>query len=704
MKYPLMAFICVAQLFQGSAAWASIGSTADIAKYSHNKTLRISGSTFYTTEIQKLYALRSNRSVWFNNGVSNGKLDAYFQFIQSVANPGPGNLETWVPIASSYSQGIDEATWITLELVATESIIVYMNSLGIYDYSNLNKALSGSVANFINYLSGLNPTTPTIPPVVTDPNAGPVLTANDPLIPAEPTLADTPIAFSNAKYANDPSPAAFDSFAALTSDPLFTTAAGQPNEMANALKDTLRSASRHGLNPNDYWGQDLENSYQTALAGQGAEFEVKAKRAVLRYAFHLTGGRLNPQAIDAKLLKFQPPQFTDNAGLVALLKGNATGLKMGLELYAPQTPQYKQVVSTLVRLQNLKQQNLWRRFGAPVQPLRRGDSSGIVVALRQQLMNLGYLRVAGNTYDANLDAAIKSYIQSNGLSKMDSRFWNSFAPTVDARIQQVSVNLEKLRWIPRDSRPRFAVVNLAAQEIRLYDQGLTKMKFRTVNGRQDRPTTSMLQQARSIILNPTWTVPPTLAVKDKLPMIRQNPNYMIEHNMYILDAHTGQYITDMSLVDLNLITGDDQTRYYFVQGPGNQNALGVLKFPLQNMDGTLNSDDIYMHDTNERELFVETNRYRSSGCVRLQYPLEFAAELLKDKGMTIDDIKAKVPWDNPDQEVSLDQTNQYINLPKPLTVYLIYLTSDMTDDGAVRLFEDTYGLDAKIVVGLKSSI
>jgi murein L,D-transpeptidase YcbB/YkuD len=217
----------------------------------------------------------------------------------------------------------------------------------------------------------------------------------------------------------------------------------------------------------------------------------------------------------------------------------------------------------------------------------------------------------------------------------------------------------------------------------------------------------MLQQSKRVILNPTWTVPLRIAAVDKVPLIRANPNYLREHNMYVLDANTRQYIDYNYLNTEDLLRGlsEDPSRnkYYIVQGPGNLNALGVLKFPLQDMNGNLNSSDIFMHDTNERLLFENAVRYNSSGCIRLQYPLEFAAELLKGKGWTVDDIKARVPWNDPSAYVGLENTQQSVSLDKPLLVYIMYMTVDQNDDGSVRLFEDHYGLDAKIVEALKAS-
>lgn len=705
MKYSLLALFCAVQLFQAPLAMARTGDAADIAKFSRYDNLRISGHLFYTTEIRKLYALRANRSVWFDNGRSNGRLEAYLNYVRRVYDAGQDNREIWIPLTRNFYSTADANTWVTLELVATHSLLTYLNSRGVSDYRDLNAVLSGSIQDFNYYLQHLRlqgtqvKPVPVTPPIQISPlpsvTPAPAVTAQGPA---------TPIGTSNARYVTDPGNDDVNQFYQANNSSVWTDGYGRPNALAAALRDTLRSAGRHGLNPDDYWDANLESLYQNTQSGNGMLFETNATYALLRYVSHLNAGRVDPQQVDSKLFKFSTRKFSDYQTLALIVQGGAANLKNSLDAFAPQIPEYKGLMANITRLQNLKAQGAWKKIGQPAKAVQMGESNPVISSVRQQLANLGYQNVgSGNVYDADFDKLVQSYQAANGLpSKIDYRFWNSFYKSVDDSIQTVSVNMEKLRWVPRNSNNRFAFVNLAAQEIRLLDQNNTLMKFRTVNGRSDRPTPSMIQQTKRVILNPTWTVPPGLAIKDKLPLIRQDANYMTLHNMYVFDARANQYIMDVSKVNLNAFTDSNNTPYYLVQGPGNQNALGVLKFPLQNLDGSPNADDIYMHDTNERELFPETNRLRSSGCIRLQYPLEFAAELLKDK-MSVDDIKARVPWDDPTQTVSVQQTNQSVSLSKPLIVYVMYLTSEQNDDGSVRIFDDAYGLDAKIVAALNAS-
>ena len=128
--------------------------------------------------------------------------------------------------------------------------------------------------------------------------------------------------------------------------------------------------------------------------------------------------------------------------------------------------------------------------------------------------------------------------------------------------------------------------------------------------------------------------------------------------------------------------------------PGPDNALGVVKFPLQNPWA------IYLHDTNDRELFAEGKRHLSSGCVRLEQPLELAAYLLKDQpGWSLQDIQAFVPMTRDQKPVELEKK---VPLKRPMPVYFLYLTVEKSEDGSLRFIDDVYGQDTRLSKALQN--
>lgn len=710
MKYSILALICAVQMLQAPAAFA-IGENATIAKFARFKSLNAERAALNMSEISRIYGMRGNQSIWFDYyGQSNGLLEAYFRHLGTARDVTQANRNTWIPIVSDYYNDFNEDTWVTLEFAATQSLLIYLNGRGFNDYATLNAAINGGADTFRNYLRNpgafSQPQQPQPLPdsgsIIVTPQQPYYPTPQAPSIVVPDVQVQDVIGYSVARYETDPTQEDINIVYQGTAQGFWLDYSSRPNAMAATLKRILRSASEHGLNPDDYWDQNLENLYRSSA---GLEFENKATYALVRYANNLSRGRISGKSVDEKGLQFTIKKLDQNdlQALSAVLQSGEEALVGTLERLAPRFPQYTQLKSNLKRLMQIRNAGMWKRIADPGKALRRGDNHPTIGLVKTRLSLLGYAAGTGNIYDDQYDRAVKTYLAANGLpGTIDYRFWNGLNKSVEDRIELIKINMEKIRWIPRDGRQRYVFINLAAQEFRLVDGGQTTMKMRTINGRADRQTPSMMQQIRNIILNPTWTVPPSIAMKDKMPLIKQNPNYLKDHNMYILDASNRTYIPTLDGLDMNKFTDSSKTtRYYFVQGPGNGNALGVVKFPLNNLDGTINADDIYLHDTNERNLFPDAIRYKSSGCIRLQMPLEFAAELLRDKNMTLDDIRFQVPWDNPAQIVPQDQTNKVVNLTKAVPVYILYLTAEQTDEGGMRFFEDTYGLDAKISDALK---
>jgi murein L,D-transpeptidase YcbB/YkuD len=196
-------------------------------------------------------------------------------------------------------------------------------------------------------------------------------------------------------------------------------------------------------------------------------------------------------------------------------------------------------------------------------------------------------------------------------------------------------------------------------------------------------------------LNPYWVVPRSIAIKDKLPKLKEDSNYLKDHHMELMYEGTEKPVEPWVQAKINWkqMTPKD-FNYYIRQLPGPDNALGVVKFPLQNPWA------IYMHDTNEKDLFEESERHRSSGCVRLQQPLDLAAYLLRDKVdkfnnplWSLDQIRNYVPLYDSYIPGEIDKK---VTLTKPMPVYFIYLTAEESEDGSMRFIEDVYGQDTRV--------
>ena len=244
------------------------------------------------------------------------------------------------------------------------------------------------------------------------------------------------------------------------------------------------------------------------------------------------------------------------------------------------------------------------------------------------------------------------------------------------------LNIDRTRWLPDDLGTNHVFVNLAEQKLKLVLNGQQSMSFKTINGRLDRQTPLLFDSMSHIYLNPTWTVPQSILLKDKVPSFIENPQAVIDLKMDVINDLTGNK-EDPFLIDWSKIN-ENYSPYTLVQRPGKHNALGFIKFPLTNPYA------IYLHDTNSRELFANSERLFSSGCVRLEQPFEFAEKVLNSLEWNAESLRAASEYLTPE---AAESTKVRF---KAIPVYLFYLTTAVNEDGRAVISKDAYGLDTEM--------
>lgn len=273
---------------------------------------------------------------------------------------------------------------------------------------------------------------------------------------------------------------------------------------------------------------------------------------------------------------------------------------------------------------------------------------------------------------------------------------------------KVALSMEKLRWLPRQLGDRYAFVNLAATELSMVENRKVIFRMGTVNGRPLRRTPTMSDLIKTVELNPSWTVPLNLVIWDKLPKIRKDPTILTENGFRVFDKSMTQMIDDVTRIDWDSLNRKNFP-YIIQQKPGPDNALGKVKFPLTN------KHFVYLHDSNERELFAkEGPRLFSSGCIRLENPMDFAAYLLQEQRVPkasawIDERGHTYPegtrFTKEILENYIQQSYQQessirtlsLNIEKPLPLYTMFLTADIDESNGVRFHGDAYQQDARLL-------
>lgn len=282
------------------------------------------------------------------------------------------------------------------------------------------------------------------------------------------------------------------------------------------------------------------------------------------------------------------------------------------------------------------------------------------------------------------------------------------------QFNKVKATMEKLRWFPNAPGDRYAFVNLATTELQVIENGAVVLAMKTVNGRPLRRTPMMIDSMRRVEINPTWTVPLNLAIWDKLPQIKRDIGFLDRLGIEVFRPGSSTPIEDVASINWSGLSRD-YFPFILRQRAGPANVLGKVKFPLTN------GFSIYMHDTDEKNLFkIEEPRLRSSGCVRLQKPMEMAGYLLKNQAVPIG--KGWLQTDGSEypigttftEEILLSRVGQSssngvgiptigINVEKPLTVYTAYLTADLDASGNLRLVTDAYKQDERLLGILNNS-
>ncbi len=467
--------------------------------------------------------------------------------------------------------------------------------------------------------------------------------------------------------------------------------------LVSQLRETLQAAPEHGLLA-EYWTESLETMYQNFNPTDLARFESEATNALVKYATHLANGRVDPESVSEEIkvkAKSTPYQLVAN-----ILGSTTSNLSSGLETLAPQWPLYRDLKKVLAYLSNLDPNTSWPTVVAPTKTPKLGESNQNWANVKTRLRVLGYpIRDESPVYNSELRDLIRAYYVSQSLKgepevRANARFWKHIAVPIKARMQQVKLSMEKIRWVTRTPEAQYIYVNLALQKFRLYEQGQVAMAMRTINGRPERMSPMLVDRLFRIELNPDWTVPEKLIIEDKKPAVLKNPNFLREHNLVLYDGR-GREISSRQ-VDWSQVY-EGHVPFTMKQSPGTGNALGVLKFDLTN------DYSIYMHDTNERPLFTSTHRLLSSGCVRLEHPLELAKYLLRNDptwqrpGMLESNL-ATTPVADPGLPLEY-----FIKLQTPVPTYLMYLSVDFGENGEILFADDYYGQDMRLFQALTSN-
>ena len=467
----------------------------------------------------------------------------------------------------------------------------------------------------------------------------------------------------------------------------FTRAWVDPAPRAQLLH-AIRDSRDDGLDPEDYLLTPLE-----VLEGElarGATVDAVVDRdllmteALARLMFHVMFGKVDPMAFDPQWNFARTVHHNDPAAFLQDLIASGDVLA-AVEREKPQFEMYAHLREALARYRGIEARGGWPGL-ATGPTLTAGMRDARVITLRSRLAAAGELE-AGQVSDAELfdpplEAALRDFQARHGLATDGALGPATLAALnvpVSDRITQVRVNLERGRWLLHELDPTFVVVNVAGFQVYYIRDGQLAWTAHTVVGKPFRKTPLFRARIQYIVFNPTWTVPSDILAKDILPAVRRDPGYLARKRIDVVDR-SGRVVPADS-VDWNAKTIPHQ----LVQRSGADNALGVVKFMFPN------TYSVYLHDTPSKELFQEADRAFSSGCIRVEKPLELA-ELL---------LQGQPGWDRAGIDAVVQRgTTRTVSLAKPVPVLLTYWTAWVEASGTLQFRKDVYGRDAAIAQAL----
>jgi len=462
-------------------------------------------------------------------------------------------------------------------------------------------------------------------------------------------------------------PRLLDAFYRERQDALAWTRADQLLGLSRLVEGSVQE----GFSPDDFHGALLRalelnpDSLLNAPPVARVSLDLLLSDALLRYLHHSRYGKLDPVMLDARHHDRAPLPVEP---LLAELRAALGAEDLEDAVRARFTPPFwyrrlREALADYAAMSHL----------AELPPLPEGPSLTLgsrdarVALVRERLGVINGEPPAlddARPFDAELTAAVRDFQRRYGLGVDGVVGPATLAalnrPFDTARIEQILINLERMRWFYQDLPEDYLFVDLAAFRVDLIHRDAVVWSTRAIVGSPEDPTPMFRDDLEHLVFNPTWTVPVS---------IQKTMGEVSSEQYLLVDRRSG----------VRLAGGDasDVSRYQLVQKPGPKNALGQVKFIFPNRHA------IYLHDTPARHLFGRERRAFSHGCVRVDEPLALAERLLDGTAWNAERIASVV---------ERAQT-RYVQLAEPVPVLLYYLTASTDAQGRLEFRADLYGRD-----------
>ncbi|MDB5013123.1 MAG: hypothetical protein JWQ25_1325 [Daejeonella sp.] len=455
---------------------------------------------------------------------------------------------------------------------------------------------------------------------------------------------------------------------------------------ADQLLTVISHAADEGLNPEEYKTKDFKTllaelekvkSDSVKRNNLEKEIDVALTGTYFKWASDYYRGVVIPAENKSIEWDVKKNKIKLHKALLTFLKKRKS--KYGYASFQPLHPQYSNLKLALKKYRSVKAQGGWGIISAST-PLKPGVSSTEIVKLRKRLLTSAD-STSSPIYDAQLVAAVKTFQEQNNLKPngiLNSETVRLLNIPVEQRIRQVIINMERWRWIPKSFEPDYLLVNIPEFKLHVYEKNKEALSMKVIVGKVLNSTPIFSDKMETVVLSPYWNVPVSIVVNEMQDKLIADPSYLEHLDMEVIDSRNN--IVDYNSIDWASVT-EDNFKYVIRRRPGPENDLGDVKFVFPN------SRNIYLHDTPHDELFNQSKRGFSHGCVRVEDPISLAEYLLRNKP----------GWDRSKiMETVNKRKEQAVRLKQSLPVYLIYITAEADSQGNVHFYDDLYGHDTKL--------
>lgn len=444
------------------------------------------------------------------------------------------------------------------------------------------------------------------------------------------------------------------------------------------LLNSIKDLPSDGIAIQSFPIQEIEkynDSYNELSESEKVQADILYSETFFKIAKQLYNGVLNPRKIYSDW-DINPKKINLPATLNLTLNHDA--VRAAFDSIRPRHQVYKDLKESLKDLNKMPEYTFDPlKIGTK---LKVGDSLPEITTVKNILIYWDLLAKSTSTdthFDQSTSDALKRLQQLNGIDQtglFDSRTIAALNMTKDQKKQIVIANLERWRWYPRDLGTHYVLVNIPDYSLIAVSNGDTIQKHKIIVGTPSRKTPILTSDFSGLIINPTWTVPPTILKNDLVPSASKNRGYFASRGFTIYDNNG------------NVISAADwqperATSYRYVQKPGKANALGRIKFDFKN------NHLVYLHDTNNKNNFNKFNRDLSSGCVRVEEPFDLAEFIL-----TTENSKYTISQINKWLET---EKTQHIPLGKQIKIHQLYWTA-WVQTGDLHIREDIYHVDVDL--------